>query len=1305
MRKLTLVCLSLIMALSLAAQSVVDNPLKTKYKSFSVIGDSYSTFYGYTEPKENFQWFPHLGVTQLRQTWWKLLEAETGMKLEQNNSSSGTCICNTSWNGNIDKENSFVGRCSNLREAGLIIVEGATNDNNAGSPLGSFVYENWSDYDLRTFRGGTAYVLSYLKNKYPDAQVVFMLNNGLRDDINQSVETICKHYDVPLFKINNIGKEDEHPTAEGMVQIKDQFVEFLNTLNGWTTKGRAFSYGVPAEETTMDLCLRLPLKKDSWQAVTMPMDMNAQMIDKAFGRDATVAVYDDVVDGTFKFVPVRGTKAGVPFLVRPSVDVSSPIYVKDAVLSTTKAQTVGKDGYSFAAVYRRVSVTSKSTSNMLIDDDGSLYRLPTGSVNKLSFDAYFKRPADAPASIEIAGADIRQPQTPDMEIFSPVAHIDLKAPSAPLLAADPYLSVWSGSGNLNDNCTRHWSGEDKSLTGFVRVDGQLYRFLGDATTELDMTNVILPSAYWTTASTYTVPCMVFKKSTAGTTDQVQGVPPTDNNGNEWYDPDYLLTDGMEVWAEHTSPFSSDASYNGCPSFQWTNNDVSADIYFRRTFTIDGNLDKKVYLACGHDDSPSELYINGTLIKVPHNHADGWFNPEMYCLSDAERALIKTDGTPNVIAVHVHNNYGGAFADCGLYGTRAFGDNIFAAVDGDEYAGEDNVLMAEQQSVDVLPTQTYYTFKAGKVDLSLVFSSPQIATDPEMMSVPINLISYKVSSNDGAEHDVKVYLSTTPQFAAASTTENVTTTTLRSKGLLFGKSGTNSQNMAAGTAQNWGYAYIAADPKLDQTIGTTASNQMVFAHDMGQTAADAGYMMIGYDDAMRAVYMNGYTYPAYWTTLYGDITDAFAAYAASYNDIMQRMREFDSRLINDALAAGGKRYAELCALAYRQVVAGTKLASNHDGRMLMYNIDNSVTGQISSADVCYGAAPLFFSYNPHMAVAMVDAIHDYIKVTNFHSEYGNAPHHLGAYPMIGGIGLDNGADTSSSLILVAAAAAKAADNADMIDNDLYEQLKDWADFCDLFTLPQYAPNFPNEGSCDNYAGTIVHDNANVRTKCALAMAAVAEIARMKGLKDDAETYMNMAKRWVADWNTRYTKTMGYPQGSDVQWGQKYNLYYDIMLDTNLFSDVISTETDYYVNNHMKEYGLPMDGRWDNVAKLNETLMTAAMTQTADFENIVGKCYNYVNQATDGQPLTDIYDCTDGTPISGVARPTVGMFWAKVLLEKLKVGPITGIGDIGFNNNKTVRTDHIYNLNGQYVGNDAAALAPGIYIKGGRKVVVK
>lgn len=475
--------------------------------------------------------------------------------------------------------------------------------------------------------------------------------------------------------------------------------------------------------------------------------------------------------------------------------------------------------------------------------------------------------------------------------------------------------------------------------------------------------------------------------------------------------------------------------------------------------------------------------------------------------------------------------------------------------------------------------------------------------------------------------------------------------------------------------------------------------------MGHTADGAGYMMIGYDDAMRSVNMNGYTYPAYWTTLYGDITDAFAAYATSYNRIMQRVRDFDRTVMDEAEQAGGVQYAELCALAYRQTVAGTKLAVNNDGRLLMYNIDNSVTGQISSADICYGAAPLFLAYNPVLAVAMVAAVRDYMEVTHFKSEYGNPPHHLGAYPMIGAYGLDNGADTSASLVLVAAAAAKASGDAGLIDAGMYQQIKDWADFCDLFTLPQYVSNYPNEGSSDNYAGTIVHDNANVRAKCALAMAAVSEVAKMKKRSTDAARYRAMARRWVQDWSRRYAKAACYPQGSDVAWGQKYAMYYDLVLGTGHFTDVIKDETEYYISDCMQAYGLPMDGRRDNVAKLHETLMTAAMTSTSeDFARLVALCYNNVNQTTVAQPLTDIYNCVDGTPIAGVARPMAGMFWAKVLLDKLGRGPVTGIGGITADA-PSPAPDRIYNLSGQYVGTTPASLSPGVYVAGGRKVVVK
>ena len=70
-------------------------------------------------------------------------------------------------------------------------------------------------------------MLNYLQQKYPDALVVFMLNNGLRTDINESVEQICQHYNVPLLRLANVSKALEHPTYTGMRAIKNQLVKLL----------------------------------------------------------------------------------------------------------------------------------------------------------------------------------------------------------------------------------------------------------------------------------------------------------------------------------------------------------------------------------------------------------------------------------------------------------------------------------------------------------------------------------------------------------------------------------------------------------------------------------------------------------------------------------------------------------------------------------------------------------------------------------------------------------------------------------------------------------------------------------------------------------------------------------------------------------------------------------------------------------------------------------------------------------------------------------------------------------------------
>ena len=63
--------------------------------------------------------------------------------------------------------------------------------------------------------------------------------------------------------------------------------------------------------------------------------------------------------------------------------------------------------------------------------------------------------------------------------------------------------------------------------------------------------------------------------------------------------------------------------------------------------------------------------------------------------------------------------------------------------------------AVQQSVNVLPTQTYYTFKCGPVCLDLVFTSPLLLEDLDRMSTPVNYISWQVRAMDEKAHETRL----------------------------------------------------------------------------------------------------------------------------------------------------------------------------------------------------------------------------------------------------------------------------------------------------------------------------------------------------------------------------------------------------------------------------------------------------------------------------------------------------------------------------------------------------------------------
>ena len=801
---------------------------------------------------------------------------------------------------------------------------------------------------------------------------------------------------------------------------------------------------------------------------------------------------------------------------------------------------------------------------------------------------------------------------------------NFRPPAYPLITVDPYFSIWAFQDTLYNGPTRHWTGHPQSLRGIIRVDGKAMTFLGQP---IPQYKTVLPLS-----------------------DKVNGIwtYTTSKPSQNWNQADF----NDSGWKKGQGALSSQRQGAG----KWTTHDIWA----RRTFTLKSTNFQNLLLTIQHDDQAT-IYING----VKATKAKGAIHSPKK-ISIRQQAIKTLHKGKNLLAIHGVNIGGPGYLDAGL-------------VDKEE--PKLNLSTVHQTSVHVTATQTIYHFDAGPVDLQVTFTAPLLLNNLKVFSRPADYITFKVHSRDGKRHHVQLYFSAAGNLAVNTSDQKVVWKKVPAKNLSVMRVGTSSQNVLGRKGDrvriDWGYFYLASAENDHTSTAMAESNQSIknfakhgsltirndtdmpraagkhpitlaTAYDFGQVGnnAKSHHVIMAYDQLHPIEYFH-HKLNAWWKrdpdmTAVKMLEDR----EHNYSRLMKDCNKFDARLARKATAAGGKKYAKLCELAYRQSLAACKLAAGPTGNPLFFTKENSSNGDISTVDVIYPTSPLELNFNPKLLEAMMNPVFYYVESGHWTRPY--APHDLGTYPVANGRKREESMpyEESGNMLIMSAALSQVEGNASYAKKH-WKALTQWGHY-----LLKNGMDPKKQLTTDDFAGRSTH-NANLSIKAIMGIAGYGKMAGMLGKKNLAKRYITKARLWAKEWIKKDKEGKHYKLTftRSHTWSQKYNLVWNKVLHWNIFPDSVAHQEIAYYLTKQNKYGLPLDSRatYTKSDWINWTATMAGSKST--FEKFISPMYRAFSQTKDRVPMTDWYQTTDASQQGFQARSVVGGYFMKMLEQKM------------------------------------------------------